>query len=263
MFGTNCSKMERFSMSSQFTERRDGPVAVLTISRPERRNALGDALVAELKARFHALDADSGVGVLVLTGVAPGFCAGSDLKELGTMDLQGMCEHEARTAVFCRGLAQLSKPVVAAVEGFALGGGFVLAASCDVVVSSRSARWSLPEVEIGWIPPWGLETLANRVGVSRARLLTWGGRVLDGAEAHRLGVADYLAEDGKALDFAVDVARSLAKLPREAVASTKLYFATKCGRDGEGGDLLASQLFRENCRFPVAQATLKKFGVRA
>lgn len=250
-------------MSSLLEERVDGAVAVLTINRPERRNALGDALVAELGSRLRALDNDSAIGACVLTGAAPGFCAGSDLKELGAMDLREMCEHESRTAAFCRDLANLGKPIVAAVEGFALGGGFVLAASCDVVVSARSARWNLPEVEIGWIPPWGLETLINRVGVSRARLLTWGGRPFDGGEAHRLGIADYLADDGKARQAAIDVARNVARLPREAVASTKLYFTARNGRDREGGDLLASRLFREDCRYPVAQATLKKFGVRA
>ena len=249
-------------MNDELLAERQGPVAVLTIRRSHRRNALGDALVAHLREVLNDNDANPAIAATVLTGSAPGFCAGSDLKELGTMSLDEMCAHEARTAAFCRGIAQLNKPVIAAVEGFALGGGFVLAASCDVVVSSRSARWSLPEVEIGWIPPWGLETLVNRVGVSRARQLTWGGQVLLGEQAVRLGLADHLAEDGEALSGAIAQAQILAGLPQEAVSATKLYYAAHGARNGESGDALASRMFKDNCRGATAQATLKRFGVK-
>ena len=247
---------------SELAVERAGEVSILRIERAHRRNALGDALVAELQRALHANDDDDTIGASVITGAPPGFCAGSDLKELGTMSLSEMVEHEARTARFCRGIAALRKPVLAAVEGFALGGGFVLAASCDVVVTSRSARWHLPEVQIGWIPPWGLETLTNRVGLARARQLVGGARAFDGAEAARLGVADHVVADGEAVANAAALGTDLCRLPREAVASTKLYFATKGARDGEGGDHLASHLFRDDCRNAVAQATLKKFGVR-
>lgn len=241
---------------------RAGEVAVLRIDRPARRNALGDALVARLRGVLAGLDADPAVGAIVLTGSAPGFCAGSDLKELGAMSLDEMCAHEARTAAFCREIALLRTPVLAAVEGFALGGGFVLAASCDVVVTARNTRWNLPEVEIGWIPPWGIEALVNRVGTARARQLVWGGSPFLGEEALRLGLADHLANDGAALQRALEVAHTYARLPREAMASTKLYFATHGARNGEAGDLLASQFFKDNCRHAAAQATLKKFGVK-
>ena len=249
-------------MTMEFSMAAHGAVRLLTIERVARRNALGDALVSALAGTLAAHDADDSVAATVIAGAAPGFCAGSDLKELGTMTLDEMCAHEARTATFCRGIAALRKPVLAAVEGFALGGGFVFAISCDVVVTGRSARWNLPEVEIGWIPPWGLETLLARVGLARARQLVWGGRPFDGTEAERLGVADQAVDDGTAVEQAIARASSLARLPREAVASTKLYFATQAARDGEGGDLLASRLFRDDCRHPAAQATLKKFGVR-
>ncbi|MCO5099890.1 MAG: enoyl-CoA hydratase/isomerase family protein [Burkholderiaceae bacterium] len=242
-------------------ERSEG-VSILRIERAARRNALGDALVSQLRRALQDNDADADVGATVISAQAPGFCAGSDLKELGAMSLDEMIEHEARTAQFCREIAQLRKPVVAAVEGFALGGGFIFAASCDAVVTARSTRWNLPEVRIGWIPPWGIETLVNRVGLACARQLVWGARNLSGDDAVRLGVADHLADDGHALARATELAKELAQLPREAVASTKLYFATKAARDGEGGDRLASHLFRDDCRNPVAQATLKKFGVR-
>jgi enoyl-CoA hydratase/carnithine racemase len=241
----------------------DGAVVTLTIDRPNRRNALSEATVLALKKHLLENESDSSVRVTIVTGSAPGFCAGSDLKELATMDLKGMCDHEADTGQFCRSISQLRKPVIAAVEGFALGGGFVFAASCDVIVSSASCRWHLPEVQIGWIPPWGLETLAARVGPVTARRLTWGGEACDGVEAHRIGLVDYWSADGEALAMAREVAQRLAALPDVAVASVKAYFAPHAAKNGETGDVVANRMFEEDCKHPVALATLQKFGVRA
>ncbi len=248
-------------MSGELGFQRLGRVALLRIERNARRNALSDALVASMQRVLRAYDEESDVGATVIAGAGAGFSAGSDLKELGSMSLDEMIAHEARTAAFCREIATLRKPVVAAVEGFALGGGFVLAASCDVVVTSRGARWNLPEVEIGWIPPWGLESLVQRVGVAKARQLVFGGLPFTGEEAVRLGIADHVADDGAALARACEIAARLAALPPESLASTKLYFATLAARNGEAGDALASRLFRDDCRHSVAQATLRKFGV--
>src|ERR1700761_8425160 len=181
----------------QLRSEQAGDVAILTIDRPARRNALGHQLIEDLSAQLDCAERDSSTRVIVLTGTSPGFCAGSDLKELAGMDLAGMGAHESRTAALARAIALMNKPVVAGVEGFALGGGFVLAASCDVVVSEPSARWHLPEVAIGWIPPWGIQALVARVGPVTARRLVWGAEEFDGREAHRLGIADYVSDAGE------------------------------------------------------------------
>ncbi len=242
---------------------RQGNVCLLTIDRPNRRNAIGHELVRKLGEELEALDKDQDVRAIVLTGKAPGFCAGSDLKELSSVDLPGMCRHEAETARLCRSFAFLQKPMIAAVDGFALGGGFVLAICCDVVVSSPSAKWGLPEVSIGWIPPWGLQALAARVGPSQARRLTWGEENFDGREAHRLGIADFLAPEGKtALEAALDRAQKLASLPPPAVSATKRFFASMAAGQAEPMDALANVMFAENCEHPVARQTLQKYGVR-
>jgi enoyl-CoA hydratase/carnithine racemase len=242
--------------------RLEGTVAVLTINNPQRRNALGDETVRVLNNYLRDIDADRQIRATVITGSAPGFCAGSDLKELAAMSLRDMCDHEADTGRFCRSISQLRKPVIAAVEGFALGGGFVFAASCDIVVSSHSCRWHLPEVRIGWIPPWGLEALVARLGPVAARRFTWGTEECDGAEAYRVGLVDYVAPDGKALESALTIAHRIAALPDVAVEATKAYFSPHAGRNGETGDVKANRMFKENCMHPIAQATLKKFGVR-
>ena len=182
---------------AQLRTEQAGEIAILTIDRPERRNALGQQLIEELFTELDRADRDPAVRVIVLTGSAPGFCAGSDLKELAGADLAGMGTHEARTAALARSIALMNKPVVGGIEGFALGGGFVLAVSCDIVVSEPSARWHLPEVAIGWIPPGesrrSLRASARSLGAGRFR----GADPFDGREAHRLGIADFVASQAK------------------------------------------------------------------
>ena len=144
----------------------DRSVAILTIDRPTRRNAIGSELISQLDTALRTLDRDDATHAIVLTGSAPGFCAGSDLKELGTMDLGGMCHHEAVTAALARAIALLTKPVIAAVEGFALGGGFALATSCDLIVTTPSCRWHMPEVTIGGFRLGGWNCLWRGAGRS-------------------------------------------------------------------------------------------------
>lgn len=242
--------------------RFDLPVAIVTIDRPQRRNALASELVERAGTALRELDRNDDVRAIVLAGSPPGFCAGSDLKELARMSLAEMCDHEADTAAFARSIAQLAKPVVAAVEGFAIGGGFALATSCDLVVTHAESHWHLTEVKIGWIPPWGLEPLVVRVGPVAARRLTWGSEPIDGAEAFRLGVADYLVPSGTVLDEAIALGRRLAALPPPAVAATKRYYASLIVGTAEARDQEANRLFQENCHHDTAKATLTKYGVK-
>ena len=203
---------------------RQGFTTVLRLNRPRVRNALGSRLVAALSEALEAAEDDAAVRVIVLHGSDPGFCAGSDLKELAAASLGGMRLHERRSSELTRRIASMSKPVIAAVEGFAIGGGFFLAAACDIVVSGVGATWSLPEVELGWVPPWGLQLLAARVGAAAARRLTWGLEKLSAAEAHRLGAVDVLVDDGDAFARASALATRLAAMPPIAVQATKRSF---------------------------------------
>lgn len=209
---------------------RTGAVAVLRLNRPAARNALCTALVAELDATLTALDADPEVRAVVLTGAPPGFCAGSDLKELARLSadgggMEGVQRHEARTGEVVRAIGQLGIPVVAAVEGFAIGGGFLLATGCDAVITAANARWHLPEVTLGWVPPWGLQSLVDRVGPATAKRLAWGDRSLTGRDLHRVGAVDEVAPPGYALRQATAYANRLAALPPHALASTKRALA--------------------------------------
>lgn len=239
---------------------RRGAALLLTITRPQRRNAMDDALIAAMRSAFLDADRDPGIGAVVLNGTGTGFCAGSDLKYIGHLGLEEMCRFEQETGDVARLIGFLSKPVVAAVEGFAMGGGFILAASCDLVVAGRASRWSLPEVPIGWLTPWGIKSLVARVGFVRARNLCFGLETLSGEEAVAAGVADQAVEDGTALAAALALADRLAALPAPAVAATKRFFSRYIMADSETMDVEANRLFAENCREPVARATLARFG---
>lgn len=242
---------------------RNARVATLTIRRPQRRNAMDGSLVHALVTALRACDADANVGAIVLTGGEVGFCAGSDLSYIGGMPLDDMCRFEADTGDMARVIGLLSKPVIAAVERFAVGGGFILAVSCDLVVTETDARWHLPEVPIGWLTPWGLQALQARVGPVVARSLCWALAPIDGREAVRLGAADYVAKAGHAIDRAAAIALHLAGLPIHAVSAAKRFFAPQVLDHAEAMDAHANRLFADNCRHPVAQATLSRYGARA
>jgi len=237
-------------------------IATLTILRPARRNSMDRGLVEAMRAALLRIDGDPEIAAIVLCGADPGFCAGSDLGFIGKLDTAAMARFEQECADLGRLMTFISKPVIAAVEGFAIGGGFTLATCCDIVVAARGSRWNLPEVPIGWLTPWGLKSLITRVGLVRARNLCFCLEPLGGTEAQAIGIADYMSEDGGALIRATDIARTIAALPMPAVAATKRLFSTYLMRDAEAIDFEANRLFVENCREPVAQATLAKFAAK-
>jgi enoyl-CoA hydratase/carnithine racemase len=188
--------------------------------------------------------------------------AGSDLKFIGRLSLEDTCQFEAETGDMAQLLGFLRKPVIASVEGFALGGGFILAISCDLVVSAHTARWHLPEVPIGWLTPWGLNALISRVGAVSARKLCFASEAFDGREAKRLGLVDHLAEPGHSNEVAMALARRLAVLPAAAAVAVKRFFMPDILGSSEVLDVQANEVFADNCRHPDARATLERFGSR-
>lgn len=239
----------------------EGPCRVVTLNRPQRRNALGTATMAQLADALGSAVADPAIRAVILTGASPAFCAGSDLKELGGLSIADMAAHEAETATVARSLARLDIPVIAAVEGYALGGGCILALSCDLVVSASNVRWAMPEVPNGWLPPWGLEALVARVGVVRAQAMVWDAFDCDGTEAHRLGLADRICAPGAALDVAHQLATRLSARPAEAIISAKRFFSGM-RPDAQQLDAIASQHFQQDAGSVAAQAVLARFSGR-
>jgi enoyl-CoA hydratase/carnithine racemase len=238
---------------------RRGAVAVVTLLRSARRNAMDQALVDGVKDALLNLDRDNNIGAIVMVGAAPGFSAGSDLKFIGNLDLEVMGRFEQECGDLGRLMGFLETPVVAAVEMFAVGGGFTLATSCDIVVAGRGSQWSLPEVPHGWLTPWGIKSLVSRVGLVKARQLCFCLETLDGEAARAIGIVDYCCDDGKALETALAIAEKVAKLPRPALRATKRFFSNYLMEDAEAMDFEANRLFLDNCRETAAQQTLAKY----
>jgi len=230
-------------------------VLELVLDRERVRNALDLASTERLLVSLAQARDDPAVRAVLLRGEGAGFCAGSDVKEMANASMAERLRIADRKATLMRSLADLDKPVVCAVHGFALGGGFMLAISCDVVVTASDAAWRLPEVGLGFFPPWGIEALARRVGIARARWLVWGASTHSGADAIRLGLAEEEAPAERVLEMARDTAERLAKLPPISAQATKRFFRENLPVPGL--DALAREVYREN--FEAGSADFGRF----
>ncbi len=197
-------------------ERRD-EVALVTLRRPEKRNALSIDLRVELADAFAALSEDEGVGCVVLTGAGPAFCSGMDVSQFGG-DLENRARLvETSTAAF-EAVGDCKRPVIAAVNGAALAGGFALALLCDLRIASGSATLGYPELPRGIPPSYAAARAVLPATVAQDLCLT--GRVINASEAARLGVVREVAE-GDVVARALELAERIAGLPRTAILETK------------------------------------------
>lgn len=231
------------------------------LAREKVRNALDLATTERLIALLGHARNDSGVRVVLLRGEGAGFCAGSDIKEMAQASMDQRLRIAERKALLMRMMAELDKPVVCAVHGFALGGGFMLAIGCDSVVTASDATWRLPEVELGFFPPWGIEALVRRVGVARARMLVWGADPDSGADAVRLGLAEREVPSDQVLPEARRMAARLAELPPRAVQSTKRFFRENVPVPGL--DELAREVYRQTFEAGSTDGVFEKFRPKA
>jgi enoyl-CoA hydratase len=195
------------------TEQR-GRVLLITINRPEAMNALSIEVVAALRAAFDRLDADPGITVGVLTGAGRGFSAGMDLKDFAKGVDGAPLGELLRTG--------MRKPVVAAVEGFALAGGLELALTCDLLVASTGAKLGIPEVNVGLFAAGGaIFRLLSRVGYSKAMELALTGDPITAEVGAELGLVARVTERGAALDGAIELAERIAKNAPLGVMASK------------------------------------------
>lgn len=209
---------------SVLVERR-GAVALLTLNRPERRNALNPELAAALRAAVEAAAADPAVRVLELTGAGAVFCAGADLAHLERLAANSPAGNEADSRALMEMFAAVRfcpKPVVARVNGHAIAGGCGLVLCCDVAVASTEARLGFTEVRIGFVPAIVMRLAVDRAGAGHARELLLRGRLVDAAEALRLGLVHHLAAPDELNALADGIADELAtQCSPEALACTK------------------------------------------
>lgn len=199
----------------------DGGVLVITITDPERRNPVGHAVRQELARAFAEAEADDAIHAVVLTGAAGHFSAGGDIRDQGERSLAQHRDRLGTIRELVLRMVHYSKPLVAAVEGWAAGGGFALAMACPTVVAARDARFVASFTRIGLIPDMGLlATLPARTGPALARRIMLTNQPVEASEALVKGIVDVISEAGQALETAVSLAReeaAAAPLPRQFI----------------------------------------------
>src|SRR5499427_3008010 len=228
-----------------------GLIGEVVLDRPAAMNALNTATLAVMTRHFTALAADPTVTVVIVSAAGErAFCAGADLKERAAMsDAQLMAQRPAFRAAFGALLA-LPQPAIAAVHGFALGGGCELALSCDVIVAEETAILGLPESTVGLVPGCGgTQLLARRVGPGRAAEMIFSGRFVQAPEAAEIGLADRLVPAGRAREVAFELGRQIAANSPVAVRAAKQALRN-------GADLpLAAALEVEDAAWRTAAAS--------
>jgi enoyl-CoA hydratase len=197
-----------------------GRVGLIRLNRPQALNALNAALQKELLAAVEMLDGDGNVGCIVLTGSEKAFAAGADIKEMA--DKSYIDVSSADYPVGYERLARVRKPMIAAVAGFALGGGCELAMMCDFIIAADNAKFGQPEIKLAVIPGiGGTQRLTRAVGKSKAMDLILTGRMMDAQEAERSGLVARVVSAAKLLDEAMNAAETIAAMSLPAVLAAK------------------------------------------
>jgi enoyl-CoA hydratase len=200
---------------------RRGRVGVITLNRPESLNALDDALMDALGDALLAFDADDGVGAIVVTGGPRAFAAGADISGMVGRSYADV-ERERFITRNWETVLQVRKPVLAAVAGFALGGGCELALACDIIVAARSARFGVPEVKLAMLPgAGGTQRLPRAIGKAKAMDLCLSARLLDADEADRYGLVSRVVDDARLMDETLALAGRIAGFSLPALVAIK------------------------------------------
>ncbi|MGH9903383.1 MAG: enoyl-CoA hydratase/isomerase family protein [Pyrinomonadaceae bacterium] len=244
----------------------EGAVALITLNRPDKRNALSDAVIGGLKQYLRDADGNESVRAVVITGAGADFCSGADLAALQKIFESSITENledaQSLMELFVL-IRRVRVPVVAAVRGRALAGGCGLATACDIVLAAESARFGYPEVKIGFVPAMVMAILRRNVSEKRAFELITRGSEIAAAEAERVGLVNHVFDD---LTFEAQVEKYVAgfeKVSRPAVMLSKrlLYHADGMTFDAalqSGVDINAIARMTEDCRAGVARFLQKR-----
>jgi enoyl-CoA hydratase len=199
---------------------RQGAVGIVRLNRPKALNALSRQLITELNHALDGFEADASIGAVVVTGSEKAFAAGADIREMQPLTYVGVYQDDF-VAEWER-LSRLAKPTVAAVAGFALGGGCELALMCDIVIAAETARFGQPEITLGLIPgAGGTQRLARSVGKAKTMDMVLTGRLIDAAEAERIGLVSRVVPAEALMETAIEAATRIAGLSRPAVLMAK------------------------------------------
>ena len=197
-----------------------GRVGLIRLNRPQALNALNSALMSELSQAVDMFEADANIGCLVITGSEKAFAAGADIKEMADKDFADV--FLGNFAATWDRVAQARKPVIAAVAGFALGGGCELALQCDLIIAADNAKFGQPEIKLGIIPGiGGTQRLTRAVGKAKAMDLILTGRMMDAAEAERAGIVARIVPAASLVEEAIKIAETIASMSLPSLLAAK------------------------------------------
>ncbi|WP_376710826.1 enoyl-CoA hydratase/isomerase family protein [Pseudochrobactrum lubricantis] len=223
----------------------DGAIATITVTRPDKLNAFDIEMLKELSAACDVVEADSAVRVVILTGAGKAFSAGGDIKAWGAMQANEFGHQWVRFGhrVFER-LATLRMPLIAAINGHALGGGLELAGAADIRIAEKHVTIGLPETSLGMVPGWsGTQRLVQRFGAQIIRRMVLGGEMFGAEEACKFGLVDQVVESGSALEAAKTYAARIVTRGPAALEISKLMIGVANGEDnGAAVETLGSML---------------------
>lgn len=237
---------------------RDG-IAWLTLQRPAALNAINRDLADAFYSRVQEIEHRADVRVVVTRGAGRAFCAGSDLRELAPMSADEAARNELRLAEIFAALDRLSQPTIAMLHGHVLGGGLGLAVYHDFRIASVTASLGMPEVELGWTPPWSVGRLAEIVGLAKARWLLLTCNTISGDEAANIGLVDRAVPEDEHERHVQAFATRLAAMPTEGLAQTKRLISRMSLLRDFQWDELASAAFRDCYSTAAAQKRVADF----
>ncbi len=230
-------------MSEVLSEHLDGGVLLLRLNRPEAKNALNQNVRSLLAGHCQTASSDDAIKAIIITGDSIAFAAGADIKAMADatpIELMLRRNHEHWQAI-----SDCSKPIIAAVNGFALGGGCELAMHADIIIAGETATFGQPEVRVGIMPgAGGTQRLVRAVGKFKAMLICMTGQTFTGREAYDMGLASKVVADAEVLDTAIEIARTIAKMPPLAIRQIKEVMLAGADAPLEAGLMLERKAFQ-------------------
>lgn len=224
-------------------EKKDN-IGIITINRPEALNALNSTVISELEQVITEVEKDESLGCMILTGEGRSFVAGADIGEQYPMDVAAGRKWGQRGSAIFRRIEKLEIPTIAAVNGFALGGGCEIAMSCDIILASEKAKFGQPEVGLGITPGFsGTQRLPRRVGIAKAKELIFSGKMIKADEAKEIGLVNAVYAPEELMDGAIEMAKSFTVNAPIAVKYAKACIDRGMQMDIDDGIALENELF--------------------
>lgn len=222
----------------------DNSIAVIAINRPEALNALNSTVIEELEKLIDDLEKNEGIRAMILTGEGRAFVAGADIGEQYPLNVAEGRKWGQRGSKLMRRIEMLEFPTIAAVNGFALGGGCEIAMSCDIILASEKAKFGQPEVSLGITPGFsGTQRLPRRIGVAMAKELIYSGKMIKAQEAEKIGLVNHVYPADELMSSAIDMAKSFIKNAPIALKYSKACIDRGLQMDIDDGIAYENELF--------------------